>query len=61
MEYFVVGEITLDIDMEVEAESLEEAEKKDKAMCKEYYHLEVNNAYHEMNVRIDLGAGEYSE
>ena len=58
MEYFVTGEVTIEIDMDIKANSLEEAEKKAKEIVEDYYMLKVNNAHHE-DYKVDLDAGEY--
>ena len=63
MEYFVTGKITIEIDIDcIEADSIEEAKNKAVEMCKDYYHLNVVNAYHDSeNLDIDLDANEYDE
>lgn len=63
MEYFIIGKISFEIDIDgIEAESIEEAEKKAVEMCKDYYHLDVVNGYHNSkNIHIDLSANEYDD
>ena len=62
-DYFVTGEftITLDIEMDVEANSEEEAVEKARQEIIDYYHLNVKGACHS-SVEIDaseLSADEY--
>ena len=41
--------------MDVSANSFEEAEEKASEMCKDYYHLNVVNAYHDSKeTKIDI-------
>ena len=59
MEYFVTGQVTIDIDMDIEANSMEEAERKAKKIVEDYYMLNISNAHHD-DYNVDLDAGEYS-
>ena len=48
--------------MDVSANSFEEAEEKASEMCKDYYHLNVVNAYHDSKeTKIDIDAELYDE
>ena len=58
MEFQVYGKITIDVTIDIDADSEEEALAKATEELKDYYHLNVVNAYHD-DVKIDLDATEY--
>ena len=60
--YNVYGQITFDVDCEIEANS--EAEAKELMMTKlmDYYNLGVSGAYHDQtSVELDLDFVEYED
>ena len=61
MEYNITGKISFDVDFDIISENnVEEVIQTAKAMLASYYHLDVNNAYHN-NHSIDIDAIEYEE
>lgn len=62
MEFNIQGEIKFRVDFDIEANSEEEALELAKEQLKDYYHLNVINAYHNMDsIKFDLDAGEYED
>ena len=59
MEYEISGKITLDVVFDIEAENYQDAINKAIEQLKDYYHLNVIDAYHNKDdVDIDLNAFE---
>jgi len=62
MEYNIQGKVSFNIDYDIEADSEEEALKAFEYQLKDYYHLNVINAYHDIDsIKFDLDAGEYED
>jgi hypothetical protein len=62
MEYNIYGEVRFNVDFDIEAVNEEEAVKLAEEQIKDYYHLDVVNAYHDSGkVKINIDAGEYED
>ena len=60
MEYNIQGKITFNIDLDIEANSEEESLELAKEQLKDYYHLNVINAKHDVNsIKFDLDSYEF--
>ncbi len=62
MEFSIQGKISFEVEFDIEANSEEEAIKLAIEELKDYYHLNVINAQHDINsIRFDLNACEYED
>lgn len=62
MEYNIQGKITFNVDLDIEANSEEESLELAKEQLKDYYHLNVINAKHDVNsIKFNLYTGEYED
>lgn len=61
-EYNISGTIKFDVDFDIKANSEIEAKAEVMEIIKDYYHLNVDGAYHDKNdVVIKLDVVEYEE
>jgi hypothetical protein len=56
-EFNIQGKISFDIDFDINADTEQEAIQKATELLKDYYHLNVSNAFHE-NEKIEVDAAE---
>jgi len=62
MEFNIQGKVSFNVNFDIEADSEEEALELAKEQLKDYYHLNVVNAEHNIDsVKFDLDAGEYED
>ena len=57
-EYNIEAVISIDIDFDIPADSIEDARKKATEILSRYYRLDVEGAYHE-DSKLDLNVNDY--
>ena len=60
-QFNIQGNITFEVDFDVEAINLEDAKEKAKEMIEDYYHLNALGSYHTREQEIDIEAIPYSD
>ena len=61
-EFNVCGTVKFDYDIDIIAETEEEAETLAKEQILDFYHLDVDGAHHRLgDVQFDASAGEYQD